>query len=227
MKVYFLIIFTYSIYLQSQPNLIGGLIFNNNRITINLEKKLNKNFSFNCDFGVLCSDYFTPNRPIFIKRLTNSKGSFSSPYYYQKSKDCETLMNDGYKINVIGFKSAFNYYNNYFINKRKGLFFRFNYYIGIFYGKSNIKPLDSFIASNPTAANNCKVNFEIAGLFGGFGLSYFFNFKIIKNYSFGCGFNFPFYKPVTPYWYANTDSTPILSGLEPEIKLSIIKKIKQ
>lgn len=223
MKFYFLIFFIYSLNICSQTNVIGSIVFNNNRICLGIEKKLNKNISLNVDFGLLGKDYFTSTRSILLYRIFNSKNGFTSPYYYQKSLSCGTLVNDGYQIEIFGFKSAFNYYSNYVIDNRHHNFFRFNICLGVFYGKAMLKPLNSFIKSNPNSANECSVNFDLAGIYGGLGLSYFFEMKKNSKYCFGLGCSFPFYKPVTPYWYSEGGITPLLSAVEPEIKLLITK----
>lgn len=225
MKLSLLILIVYTLDICSQTNVVGSLVFNNNRFCLGIEKKINKKFSVNLDFGILGKDYFTPTRSILLYRIINSKKGFESPYYSQNSSNCGTLANDGYQIEIIGFKSSFNYYSDFIIDNRKHKFFRFNSCFGIFYGKAKLKPINSFIKSNPNSVNECSVNFELAGIYVGLGLSYFFEMKQSSKYGFGIGLSFPFYKPVTPYWYSESGITPLLSGVEPEIKL-LITKIK-
>jgi hypothetical protein len=220
-----LLLFTSKVY--SQKYIGTNITFNNNRICFGLQIQSKKGFGFVVSGGILGKDEFSRTRVNLFGRIFRSKADYVFPFY-DSHKECAYLQPNGYKVTLYGAKIQFQYSISNKQQNQKGNFYDIGIFLGIYLSKGYWQPIQPFDNTqlDTLSCINKKIITSVGGLFGGLFANYYFAIPKYHLLYIGIGIQTPFYKPLYPYSYAFDNSTAsILSGLEPDFKLSLIKKL--
>ena len=224
MKLTLFILFI-NLNLFSQSMIGLNISFANNRICGGIDYITKKGFGFSLNGGLLGKDEFSVNRGNLIDRLLNKKGNYDFPFY-DYYRDCYKGYANGYKVIFYGIKMHVSYNLIFKPNIHSKNYISFGLFVGFFNGSGYWTPTIGKTKSDTILCGNGKINEQIGGYYGGISVNYFISLDKHQEWMLGVGIFAPFYKPLYPYSYHNNINTnPLLSGLEPELKISLIKKI--
>ena len=215
-----------NIYAQKQ---LGTCItFNNNRFCIGVSLQSKKGFGILISGGLLGKDEFSRTRANLFGRIFPKHRMYEFPFN-DYNMPCGNLNPDGYKLVLYGTKIQFQYSIKNKVHYNKFNFYDVGVFLGVFISKGYWTPTKVYNYNPNIDTLNClnkKIATSVGGLYGGLYANYYFAIPKYHQLYIGVGVQIPFYRPFYPYSYAfDIGTSPLLSGVEPELKLSLIKKL--